>query len=128
VILLIAAVLSPERINTLATAAFQRGMDVILELHDLDEIPFTAIPPNVILGLNNRNLKTFQVSIQNGIRQIDGLKALQCPIIAESGIHTPADAALLRDAGFSGMLIGESLIRSSNPSALLKAFSELPRR
>lgn len=128
VILLIAAVLSPERIARLTEAAFQRGMDVILELHELDEIPLTAIPSNVIIGLNNRNLKTFQVSIQNGLRQIDTLKALQAPLIAESGIHTSEDAVRLRDAGFSGMLIGESLIRSSNPSALLQAFSQLPRR
>ncbi len=128
VILLIAAVLSPDQIRTLAEAAAQKGMEVILELHDVDELPLDSIPDGVILGLNNRNLKTFEVAITNGLRQIHRLKDTGAPIIAESGIHTAEQAQLLSEAGFSGLLIGESLIRSGNSKNLLEAFSQILRR
>lgn len=128
VILLIAAVLTVEEICSLAESASQKGLEVILELHDVDEVPMEAIPPGVILGLNNRNLKTFEVSIQNGLRQIQQLKGTGAPIIAESGIHTYEQAKLLSAAGFSGLLIGESLIRSGNAGTLLSDFSRIPRR
>lgn len=128
VILLIAAILTPEKISELAEAAMQKGLEVILELHDIDEIPLDSIPPGVILGLNNRNLKTFEVSIHNGISQIQRLKDIGVPVIAESGIHTLDQAQLLSEAGFSGMLIGESLIRSGNTGNLLADFARIPRR
>ncbi len=128
VILLIAAVLSPAKVQELAKTAAEYGLEVILELHDTAEIPLEAIPPGVILGLNNRNLKTFEVSLQNGISQIHRLKAAGSPIIAESGIHTPDQAQTLCAAGFCGMLIGESLIREGNPEQLLRDFTRIPRR
>lgn len=127
-ILLIAAVLSPDSIAELAAEASRLGMEVILELHDISEIPLERIPPDVILGLNNRNLKSFEVSIQNGLDQIDRLLGIGAPVISESGIHTREQAELLGQAGFSGLLIGESLIRSGNPDALLDVFTHIPRR
>lgn len=129
VILLIAAVLTPDSVNQLAQAAAERGMEVILELHDADEIPLAAIPEGVILGLNNRNLKTFEVSLQNGLSQIPRLRDTGSYIISESGIHTTAQAEILSKAGFSGMLIGESLIRGGEDSGrLLRNFARIPRR
>lgn len=128
IILLIAAILSPETVNSLAAYAEKLGMEVILELHNVSEIPLESIPNGVILGLNNRDLKTFEVSIQNGLRQIHLLNELGAPIIAESGIQTRLQGELLGKAGFSGLLIGESLIRSGRNDSLLKDFTTIPRR
>lgn len=128
VVLLIAAVLIPSQIQDLKATADSLGMEVILEFHDPAEMPLDAVPPGVIVGLNNRNLKTFEVSLQNGLRHIPALKALGAPLIAESGIHTPEEAKLLSAAGYSGLLIGESLIRHDRPQQLLRAFAGIPRR
>lgn len=128
VILLIAAVLSPDDVLRLTEAAWEKDMEVILELHDAAEIPLAAIPQGVILGLNNRNLKTFEVSLQNGLSQIPRLKETGAYIIAESGIQTFQQAQQLSQAGFSGLLVGESLIRNGEPGELLRALARIPRR
>lgn len=127
VILLIAAILTPEKVSLLADTAFAMGMEVLLELHSADELTMDTVPAGMILGLNNRNLKTFQVSIDNGIREIQHLKKRDVCIIAESGIHTVQQAHSLRNAGFSGMLIGESLIRDRVSGTLLRELTVIPK-
>lgn len=127
IILLIAAILTPEQIRTLADTAFKMGMEVILEVHAAEEVSMDSIPSGVILGLNNRNLKTFEVDIANGIHEIERLRSSGTFIVAESGIHTIEQALLLRDAGFSGMLIGESLVRDGVNGSLVRELTAIPK-
>lgn len=126
-ILLIAAVLSPEEISSLSSYAQGLGMEVLLELHSLDDIPLSLIPPGVLLGINNRNLKTFDVTLSTSMTHAEALKPLGYPLIAESGIRQLSDAHRLSSAGFSGMLIGESLIKDASASQLLAAFSTVEK-
>ncbi len=123
-ILLIAAILTPAETLELATLARTLGMETILEVHGESEMGHLNDQIS-ILGVNNRNLADFKVSldISIGLSELipDGVLA-----ISESGIQKPSDIFLLRQYGYKGFLIGEQFMSTDNPAATCEAFiSEL---
>lgn len=121
VILLIAAVLSQQEIKNLSEFAKSLGMDVLLEVHDLDELQKSIMPSLDMLGVNNRNLKTFEVSL-------DISKTLSTAIpddfikVSESGISSVAAIKELMPYGYKGFLIGENFMKTDNPGLSAETF------
>lgn len=120
VILLIAACLTPAAVADLAAYAKQLDLEVLLELHSEAELEHVCSHINMV-GINNRDLKTFAVDLERSSQM-----AAQLPEgvlkIAESGISSPADVALLRKMGFHGFLIGERFMRETAPGAAFASF------
>lgn len=113
VILLIAAVLQPKEVRQLTHFAHGLDLQVILEIHTIQELD-RFCPGIDALGVNNRNLKTFNTDIQQSINLYPHLPA-EVVKLSESGIKTPADAQLLLRAGFDGLLIGSLFMKESVP-------------
>lgn len=121
VVLLIAAVLPTEELKRLATFARNLGMDVLLEVHDLEELE-NSIEANVdMIGVNNRNLKTFEVSIQNS-KDLSRHIPDEFVKVSESGISDPKVIAELKDYGYQGFLVGENFMRTEDPGKAAKDF------
>lgn len=120
VILLIAACLSPQRVQELAVYAKQLDMEVLLEIHGDDELACVCDEVDFV-GVNNRNLKTFEVDIENSIRLLNKLPKDKLAI-AESGIDNVAVVKQLRSAGFKGFLIGENFMKHSDPGEAFKNY------
>ncbi|ULQ53594.1 indole-3-glycerol phosphate synthase TrpC [Flavihumibacter fluvii] len=120
VILLIAACLSPGEVKFLARAATDLGLEVLLELHDNDELghvnEFTPI-----VGINNRNLKTFTVDIDRSLSMASLLPANTVKV-AESGIDKVDNIKLFRENGFRGFLMGEFFMKSPDPGEAFRHF------
>jgi indole-3-glycerol phosphate synthase len=120
VILLIAACLSPTAVQELAGYAKNLGLEVLLELHGEDELGHIC-PAVDMVGINNRNLKTFAVDLQHSIamaaRIPDGFVK-----VAESGIDSMDTVRLLRQHGFDGFLIGEQFMKQVRPGAAFAEF------
>lgn len=120
-ILLIVAALAPARLAALAHYAVSLGMDVLVEIHDRAELEVvlnTALPP-ILLGINNRNLRTFEVSLRNTLDLLADIPQ-GTDVVTESGITTVADVLKLRAAGVQRFLVGESLMRQDSPAAALQ--------
>jgi Indole-3-glycerol phosphate synthase len=121
VILLIAAILSREEIKTLSELAKSLGLDVLLEVHNEEELHKSIMPSLDMLGVNNRNLKTFEVSL-------DTSKSLSQKIpddfvkVSESGISTIGAIQELKEFGFQGFLIGENFMKTDDPGVSAKKF------
>jgi indole-3-glycerol phosphate synthase len=123
IILLITKILSKRKLNEFIDLAEKLKLDVLIEFGERSEIKkFSSYRKNVILGINNRNLNTFEVDFQNSYHLKNELPK-GIPIIAESGIKNKHDCDLLRRWGFNGALIGETLMKSSDPEELLKSFN-----
>lgn len=120
VILLIAACLSPAEVRKLGRFARSLGLEVLLELHDETELDHVCEEVDMV-GVNNRNLKTFEVDINTSLKLIRKIQD-DIPVIAESGISNPATITQLGDAGFSGFLIGETFMKSANPGNAFREF------
>ena len=126
-ILLIAAVLTKEEIKQLSEFAQSLALEVLLEVHNQEELDKSSMPSLDLIGVNNRNLKTFEVSLQNSIDLINHIPN-DFVKISESGITTTNDIKLLRSHGFQGFLIGESFMKTDNPGKSLEQFiNELKR-
>jgi indole-3-glycerol phosphate synthase len=122
VILLIAACLTPLQVKTLAATARSLGLEILLELHDASEL--AHIHPSVTLvGINNRNLKNFEVNWQHSIELAAQIPA-EFPSIAESGIDSIETLLQLQSAGFSGFLMGEYFMKQANPAEAFVRFSQ----
>ncbi len=119
-ILLIAAVLDDAQLADLYGKARERGLDVLCEVHDELELERTIASGCDIIGVNNRDLRTFQVDLRTATRIAPQIPASALKV-AESGIHTGRDIAQLRAAGFDAFLIGESLMKAESPGEALKA-------
>ena len=120
-VLLIVAALSDRQLAEFCHIAMSLQMDVLVEVHDLDELERALQLPAQMIGVNNRNLRNFQVSLQTSL----DLHAVIPPdrlTVAESGIESRADVAALRGAGIQACLIGEAFIRAADPG---QALSEL---
>lgn len=118
-VLLIVSILSPESLTRLQKLANDFGLDAVVEAHDLEELEL-AIEANAnIIGVNNRNLKTFEVSLDVSREMIKQVSR-DVLMISESGISSPEQIAELRNLGYSGFLIGESLMRSDDPEQMLQ--------
>lgn len=120
-ILLIAAILSPQEVKKLSELAHQLQLEVLLEVHDRMELEKNSDSHVDIIGVNNRNLKTFGVDIQTSIVLLEHIPSGSIKI-SESGIDSPATAARLRAAGFDGFLIGEKFMHASRPEIAAREF------
>jgi indole-3-glycerol phosphate synthase len=122
-ILLIVACLSDAQLDELNSLAQSLGMDVLIEVHDEEELHRAFKVSNPMIGINNRNLRTFEVSLQTTLDmlpQIPGEKL----VITESGILAAEDVALMRKHGIDGFLVGEAFMRAPDPGAeLARLFS-----
>jgi indole-3-glycerol phosphate synthase len=120
VVLLIAACLTKAEVQQLACSAQNIGLEVLLELHAVEELEHINPFVNMV-GINNRNLNTFEVDIENSIRMLQQI-GKEYVTIAESGIHTTQVVQHLKDAGMDGFLIGELFMQSTNPGQAFKDF------
>jgi indole-3-glycerol phosphate synthase len=118
-VLLIAAALDDTRLSEFAFLAAELGMDVLVEVHDLDELERALPVPARLLGINNRNLKTFEVSLQTTLDLKAAVPADRL-LVTESGILTRADVACMREAGVHAFLVGEAFMRQPDPGAALQ--------
>ena len=109
-ILLIAAILSDEQLQNFINIADQLGLDYIIEVHDKDELSRVEIFSKAIIGVNNRNLKTFDVDINNSILLRNEFKQDNV-FVSESGIKSRKDIDMLKENEINVFLIGESLMR-----------------
>jgi indole-3-glycerol phosphate synthase len=121
-ILLIAAALADAEIKRFADFAHANDLDVLCEVHTDEELArVLALDAECdAYGVNNRNLSTFEVSLETSLRLIERLPA-GAVRVAESGIHTAEHVEMLRTAGFDAFLVGESLMRQEDPGAALRA-------
>lgn len=120
VILLIAACLTPAEVKHLAGFAKSIGLESLLEIHNEEELEHICDEVDLV-GVNNRNLKTFEVDITTSLQLIGKIPASK-PAVAESGISNPETLATLRDAGFKGFLIGETFMKEEDPGKAFAAF------
>ncbi len=121
-ILLIVAILDEASIRALRTAAARYAMAALVEVHDDRELDIALAAGADVIGVNNRDLRTFAVDLETSIRLGKRIPAGVLKI-AESGIHSPADVARLTAAGFDAMLVGEHLMQSADPAAAIGALA-----
>jgi indole-3-glycerol phosphate synthase len=119
-ILLIAAALGHGELEYFTQIAHRYSLDVLCEIHTAEELAAVRDIGCDAYGVNNRDLNTFEVSLETSLRLASQLPPNSVHV-AESGIHTAADLRRLREAGFHACLIGESLMRQSHPGAALEA-------
>ena len=122
VILLIAACLTPVEVGRLAEFAGGLGLDVLLEIHNEEELGHVC-DATPIVGVNNRDLKTFTVDIERSIRLIERIPHDKL-LVAESGIDKVETIWRMQDAGFHGFLIGERFMKEQTPSIAFASFVE----
>ncbi len=118
-ILLIAALYEAEEMARYARLARGLGLVPLVETHDADDVAKLAGESWEIVGVNNRDLRTFEVDLQRSISLLPGLPA-EAVKVAESGIRDGLDLALLRESGFDAFLVGESLLLAADPAAKLR--------
>jgi len=118
-VLLIVAALTQTELTTLALGARSRGLDVLCEVHDEAELQRALDAGCDLIGVNTRDLRTFQVDTQTAFRLAERLPK-NVVRVAESGIRSGEDIARLRDAGYQAFLIGETLMRAVSPSETLR--------
>lgn len=117
-ILLIAAALEDGRMRELTEIAHELGLDVLVEVHDREELE-RALPLNTALvGVNNRNLRTFETRLETTLELLDTIPAERIPV-TESGIHTGDDVARMREHGVHAFLVGEAFMRADDPGERL---------
>ena len=121
VILLIAAILSRNEIKNFSSLANNLGLEVLLEVHNLEEIQKSIMPTIDLFGVNNRNLKTFEVSLETS-RSLAEKIPDQFLKVSESGISDPNSIEELIEFGYKGFLIGENFMRSDHPGNTAKDF------
>jgi indole-3-glycerol phosphate synthase len=114
-ILLIAAILEPAQLSSFSDLARDIGLDVLVEVHDRPELETVLdIGKATLIGVNNRNLRTFETDLRVTERLI-GLLPPGVLAVSESAIHTPDDIAFVRQAGAQAVLVGESFMRQPDP-------------
>jgi indole-3-glycerol phosphate synthase len=126
-ILLIAAVLSTKQSTELTAFAHSLGLEVLLEVHDAIELKENLETGADLIGVNNRNLKTFEVSIETS-KRLANLMPKGTVSVSESGIATPETIIELKQFGYSGFLIGENFMKHSRPEEEAKSFMDELRR
>jgi indole-3-glycerol phosphate synthase len=118
-VLLIVAILEEDLLARLIRLAGELGLDALVEVHSADEMKRAAGCGASIIGVNNRDLTTFKVDLDTSI-QIAPLAPVGAILVSESGINTGSDVRRLKSAGFKGFLVGEHLIRASDPGEALR--------
>ena len=120
-ILLIAAILSPKEILSFSKTAKSLGLDVLLEVHNLNELEKSIMPSIDLIGVNNRNLKTFKVSLETSRSLAEEIPA-EFIKVSESGISEVASIKKLKAIGYKGFLVGENFMKTDNPGLAAKDF------
>lgn len=113
-ILLIVSALNDNQLEQLSQLAIQLGMDVLVEVHDLDELERALVLNLPLIGINNRNLRTFDTSLDTTLNLLSRIPDGHI-VITESGIHTQDDVKLMRDNKVNGFLVGEAFMRAEDP-------------
>lgn len=122
IILLIAACLEKEEIKSLSEYAKSLGLNVFLEVHNEEELNKSIFPSIDAIGVNNRNLKDFSVSLNHSYDLVNKIPS-QYIKVSESGISDPETIKALKKAGFNAFLIGENFMKTQNPMEAIKKFS-----
>jgi indole-3-glycerol phosphate synthase len=117
-ILLIVAALGDSMLGELSQLATQLGMDVLVEVHDGGELERALKVPGRLVGINNRNLRSFETRLDVTLDLLDAVPDNRI-VVTESGIHTPADVALMRSHGVNAFLVGEAFMKAEDPGAKL---------
>jgi indole-3-glycerol phosphate synthase len=119
-ILLIVAALEDAQLAALEACAIGYGMDVVVEIHDADELDRALRMKTPLLGINNRNLRNFSVTLDTTFNLLPHIPSDRL-VITESGISSPRDVALMRAKGVHAFLVGEAFMRAQDPGAALTA-------
>ena len=122
-ILLIVAALTSENLQRFQKLAYDLGMDTVVEVHDRVELEVAKSIGAKIIGVNNRDLRSFEVSLDVSRRLIEDAPK-NAVMVSESGLRTRQDLIELRNIGYSAFLIGETLMRSGNPERELRKLTE----
>ncbi len=122
-ILLIAAVLEKNKLEDLSSIAFEAGLEVLFELHEIDEMKLIESINCKMVGVNSRNLKTFNIDLAHGASVIEKISAGYLRV-AESGLNNVTDVQFMRKAGADAFLIGTALMKSDNPEIILRSFAQ----
>jgi indole-3-glycerol phosphate synthase len=118
-ILLIVAALSPATLSDFYQQAQQTGLDVLIEVHDAEELELALSLEPSLVGINNRNLKTFETSLSNTFDLLDSIPD-DVLVVTESGIHSREDVQAMRERDVHAFLVGEAFMRADDPGAALK--------
>lgn len=121
VVLLIASALSRAAIKSLSLCAQQLELEVLLEVHNKEELEKALMPSLDMIGVNNRNLKTFEVDLRHS-RELSSYIPKDFVKVSESGISNVAAIKGLKTHGFQGFLIGENFMKTYNPGESAKEF------
>jgi len=117
-ILLIVTALSDAQLSELSGLATRLGMDVLVEVHDKSELDRTLALPDCMIGINNRNLHSFETRLQTTLELLEFITDDRL-VVTESGIHTPSDVATMRESGINAFLVGEAFMRADDPGSKL---------
>jgi len=118
-VLLIVAALADEQMRELAQAAVEMGLDILVEVHDRAELERALELATPLIGINNRDLHSFETRLETTLDLLPHIPTDRL-IITESGIHTTADVALMREAGVQSFLVGEAFMRAEDPGQELR--------
>ena len=125
-ILIIIAALDKKQADDIYSEALKHNLSVIVEVHDKKEAETALKYDQALIGINNRNLKTLDISINNTISIFEILKNHKGPLVSESGIKDEKDAKYIYEkTGIKNFLIGESLLKSDNTAELMKRFTQI---
>ena len=125
-ILIIITALNGSQIDEIYFEALKHNLSVIMEVHDIKEAEIALKYDQALIGINNRNLKTLDISINNTISIFEVVKAHKGSLISESGIKSEKDAKYIYEkTGIKNFLIGESLLKSDNPGELMKRLIQI---
>jgi len=125
-VLLIVAAVEPAQLRDLHACARGMGLDVLVEAHTEAELETAAGLSDAVLGVNSRNLKTLRTDLDVPIRLARYLPPGR-PAIAESGVRERADVEAMEQVGYAAVLVGETLMRSTDPAAKLRELRGMPR-
>jgi indole-3-glycerol phosphate synthase len=125
-VLLIVACLEPGLLRDLYGFAKDIGLDVLVEVHNAEEAAIALHIQADTIGVNNRNLHTFEVSLETTFDLLPALLGGDRVVVSESGIVERSDCVRLEGAGVDAILVGETLMRASDPSAALRDLRGLP--
>ena len=120
-ILLIVAALSAEQLVDMEVVAHELGMDVLIEVHDRAELDVALNMKSPLIGINNRNLRSFETSLQTTLDLLPHIPDNRY-VITESGIHSADDVRRMQEHGIYGFLVGEAFMRQEDPGVALESF------
>ena len=119
-ILLIVAALGDANLKDLLAVTHELGMNALIEVHDAQELERALALDAALIGINNRNLRSFETRLQTTLDLLPMIPADRL-VVTESGIHTPEDVALMRASGVNAFLVGEAFMRAADPGEKLRA-------